>query len=49
MCSYLEQLPKKELLRIVRSNDGSVSIDLTGRKMAGCLFKEVFRGFKTSP
>lgn len=27
-----EQLPKKELLRIVRSNDGSVSIDLTGRK-----------------
>ncbi|HHU28836.1 TPA: YlxR family protein [bacterium] len=27
-----EQLPKKELLRIVRSKDGNVSIDLTGRQ-----------------
>lgn len=27
-----EQLPKKELLRIVREPDGTLSVDVTGRK-----------------
>ena len=27
-----EMKPKKELIRIVRSNEGEVSIDLTGKK-----------------
>lgn len=27
-----EQLPKKELIRVVRSKDGEISIDATGKK-----------------
>lgn len=27
-----EMLPKKEMIRIVRSKDGEVSVDLTGKK-----------------
>lgn len=28
----LEQLPKKELIRVVKSNDNQVFVDLTGKK-----------------
>jgi predicted RNA-binding protein YlxR (DUF448 family) len=28
-----ERKPKKELVRIVRDNEGNVSVDLTGKKM----------------
>ena len=43
-----EQLPKKELIRIVRNKEGEVSVDLTGKKSGRgayicksveCLFK----------
>ncbi|MDD4123535.1 MAG: YlxR family protein [Erysipelotrichales bacterium] len=28
----LEQLPKKELIRVVKNNEGEIFIDLTGKK-----------------
>ena len=31
-CGCAEHFPKKELVRVVRSNDGEISIDLTGKK-----------------
>ena len=33
MCSgCMEHFPKKELVRVVRSSDGTISIDATGKK-----------------
>ncbi len=31
-CGCSEHFPKKELVRVVRSNEGEISIDLTGKK-----------------
>lgn len=34
-----EMKPKKELIRVVRSKEGEISVDPTGKKeWAGCLF-----------
>ncbi len=30
-CGCNEQKPKKELIRVVRSNEGEISLDLTGK------------------
>lgn len=33
MCTGCQEMkPKKELIRVVKSNDGEVSVDLTGKK-----------------
>ena len=35
-----EQLPKKELLRVVRTPEGTLAVDTTGRtKWPWCIFK----------
>lgn len=53
MCTgCMEMKPKKELLRIVRSKEGDISIDLTGKKPGRgaylCKCKECFeKAFKT--
>ena len=38
-----EMKPKKELVRVVRSPEGEVSLDLTGRKPAGALMSAAAR------
>ena len=34
-----EQFPKNELLRVVRDNEGNVSVDETGRMNGRCLHR----------